>query len=216
MEIYDFGITDLAGVVENINNSAVFGFENLTSEYKAASHAASAALESDDSIIIDGDNIGAHLEFLISAGAVFDNAAAVNIGVELAAGENSIFGKLDASPATAAAGAELFDLWIENGAPEPAPGPSTSYVPAPFQPAKADEMGDWGGKEDVAAAAYEEILNNLYEAAGVSHTGSGIFHTQYNNSEQYNAYQEAAVELINDFVSADLFARFCDEELSDE
>lgn len=69
---YDFGYTDLEGVVARVNKGAVQGFEHLTSEYLAAAYAVDAAEGYPDSIEF-------HLGFLSESGAVFNHSEALRI-----------------------------------------------------------------------------------------------------------------------------------------
>ncbi|HLV84214.1 MAG TPA: hypothetical protein VKY62_10600 [Devosia sp.] len=83
-EIHDFGIATLEGIVERVNTGPTQGFEHLTSEYLAASYAASAVLESDD-MSADGelDAVEYHLELLAEAGATFDAPQAERFALEM-------------------------------------------------------------------------------------------------------------------------------------
>ncbi|MBM9536164.1 hypothetical protein [Desulfobulbus alkaliphilus] len=83
--IYDFGITTMKGVVDSIGNSPVFGFEEITPEWKAASYAIRAQQESGDPI--DEDSIEAHLDVLIERGAVFEYRPAKLLALAYAEGE---------------------------------------------------------------------------------------------------------------------------------
>lgn len=83
MEIYDFGITTLEGIVGRVNTGPTQGFEHLTAEYLAASYAASAALEGSEGGEIDAESIEAHLDVLSEAGAKFHAGQATQIGLEL-------------------------------------------------------------------------------------------------------------------------------------
>lgn len=84
MKAYDFGYKTLEQVAERVNDGAVQGFEEHTSEFLAASYAYAAAIEGSDSIeTVDADTIEAQLEFLRDAGAEFNTRDAVKIGLEL-------------------------------------------------------------------------------------------------------------------------------------
>ncbi|MGB0467742.1 MAG: hypothetical protein ACPGF7_09480 [Pontibacterium sp.] len=80
MNTYDFGVTTLEGVVESINESPVQGFEDVKAEFKAASYAYDAADEAGYGCSVE--NIEAHLDILVAAGAVFDYKEAVRISQE--------------------------------------------------------------------------------------------------------------------------------------
>lgn len=93
MKAYDFGYRTLEQVVERVNDGAVQGFEEHTSEFLAASYAYDAAKEGSDSLSeIDSDTIETHLEFLRDAGADFQMANAVAKGMRLVF-DNGIFGR---------------------------------------------------------------------------------------------------------------------------
>lgn len=71
-------------MVERVNDGAVQGFEEHTSEFLAASYAYDAAIEGSDNLsAIDSDTIEAHLEVLREAGADFQMASAINKGIRL-------------------------------------------------------------------------------------------------------------------------------------
>lgn len=87
MQTYDFGIASLEGVIENINNSPVQGFKELTAEFKAASYALDALREADESAPVNEEGIEAHLEILTDNGALFDSSQAAMIAI---AGGNNL------------------------------------------------------------------------------------------------------------------------------
>lgn len=77
---YDFGITNLQGVVESINNSPVQGFEQYTPAFKAASYAYEAQIAS--GYEISEEAIETHLDILVEAGAEFDYFDALSIALK--------------------------------------------------------------------------------------------------------------------------------------
>ena len=84
-DLYDFGIATLKGVVESINNSPVQGYEDLTSEWKAASYAIRAQQES--GYPIDEDSVEAHLDILVENGAEFEYQEAMRMVMTYSQGE---------------------------------------------------------------------------------------------------------------------------------
>lgn len=80
MKSYDFGHKTLEQVAERVTLGATQGFEELTSDFLAASYAAKAMQESG---FCDEESAEAHLEILAEAGAEFDAKQAAKLAVNL-------------------------------------------------------------------------------------------------------------------------------------
>lgn len=74
---YDFGHTDLAGVVKRINDGPVQGFDYLTPEYLAAAYAVDAAIEATGEDKPSVDDLFYHLQVLTDNGARFIESEAL-------------------------------------------------------------------------------------------------------------------------------------------
>ena len=102
---------------------------------------------------------------------------------------------------------ELEALWNELGQPEPSKGASTeTNVAQPL--ADLDSMGDDATEDDVAA--YNMLLEELFRLIDIRHIGSGIWYTNYEpGSEAWQEYTSRGNDIIYDFISHDLWDRFC-------
>jgi len=102
---------------------------------------------------------------------------------------------------------ELETLWNELGQPEPPDGPSTE-IRGVQAFADLASMGDGATGDDVSAHNY--LIEELFRLIDIRHIGSGIWYTQYERgSDAWQEYTERGREIIDNFISYDLWDRFC-------
>lgn len=104
---------------------------------------------------------------------------------------------------------EINALWYEVGQPvefysDENRRTTTGNHATPFW--NADNIGDWDGREDDAAAYANTALEEVFDALGLMGNG-GIVHAY--RCDEWARFQEAAQEIIDEFHARGAFEKLC-------
>lgn len=98
--------------------------------------------------------------------------------------------------------ADLRDCYERHGRPDEPGGPSTGAGHVATL-SSADDMGE--GVTDEDADEHNGAIKALYYAAGYVYAGCGQWHTQYEHTDDWDAYRVEAREIIDDYISNGFF-----------
>lgn len=100
---------------------------------------------------------------------------------------------------------EIYELWKQQGCPEPPDGPSTETR----IPILVNESIE--GLSDDQSDEYNDLMIALLEATGIRYIGSGLWYSDWNKgTEDWEEFKQKAYNIAADFIAADLWERYCD------
>lgn len=102
---------------------------------------------------------------------------------------------------------DLEECYREKDCPEEPGGPSTGTTSPICLFQNPGEMGEGATNEDMDR--YNSAMTDLYECLGYVYIGGNTWNTQWRKTPEWSAYQEAARNLVDDWVTRESWDRFC-------
>ena len=102
---------------------------------------------------------------------------------------------------------DLEECYREKGCPEEPGGPSTGTTSPVHLFQSPGDMGEGATNKDMDL--YNSAMTDLYYCLGYVHVGGDNWDTQWRTTPEWSAYQEAARNLLDDWVAGEAWNLFC-------